>query len=449
MERAVRFAAFSAGALIGFAALAAVALWLPSQDGHAQRTGADPLPKLKARYARPAFVPRPPGDPPAPAAIALGARLFNDKALSSTGTIACASCHDPKLSFTDGERTGKGVTGKRLARHTPTLWNVAFSPFLFWDGRAASLEDQVRFPVEHPDEMGNAFDEAAKRLATHESYRRAFADAFPGAPDVTPAHAAQALAAYERTLVSPPTRFDRWIAGDADALDKSEIDGFRLFTGRAGCSACHTGFAFTDHNFYDIGLPGTDKGRGKATGLAAADHAFKTPTLRELAWTAPYMHDGSRATLEDVIRHYENGGVRRPTRSTDLPRNLKLTAEERAALIAFLQSLSSDAPPEPSTEAWVGAGRPQPPPLPSDATVVSQAGKRFSPAHVRLAAGQSLTILNDDTRTHNVRIFDPKLDFNSGAQEPRQSITISFPDAGTFEAFCSIHPSMRLSIDVK
>jgi cytochrome c peroxidase len=443
-----RLAAFCAGVLLGFAALASLAVWRPVEPAHAQ-TGSDPLAKLKALYARPTFVPRPPGDAPAPALIALGERLFNDKGLSSTGTIACASCHDPKLSFSDGERTGKGVTGKRLARHTPTLWNAAFSPFLFWDGRAAGLEDQVRFPIEHPDEMGDTLDNGMRRLSLQESYRKAFRDAFGDDRSMKAVRAAQALAAYERTLVSPPTRFDRWIAGDADALTESEVAGFRLFNGRARCSACHTGFAFSDHNFYDIGLPGSDKGRGKEIGLAAADYAFKTPTLRELAWTAPYMHDGSLATLDDVIDHYVKGGVRRPTRSADLPRDLKLTPQERGDLIAFLQALSSDAPPEPSTEAWVGAGRPAPPPLPSDATVISQAGKTFSPAHVRIAAGKPLTILNDDTRTHNVRIFDPRLDFNSGAQEPKESVTIRFPVAGTFEAFCGIHPSMRLQVEVQ
>ena len=161
------------------------------------------------------------------------------------------------------------------------------------------------------------------------------------------------------------------------------------------------------------------------------------------------MHDGSLATLEDVIDHYQKGGVRRPTRSRDLPRNLKLTEQERAGLIAFLESLSSETPPQPSTEIWVGSGQPAPPPPPKDTTVVSQANKLFSPARIRLGVGQTLTVLNDDTRTHNVRIFDPRLDFNSGAQEPKESVTIRFPVPGTFEAFCGIHPSMRLSIDVE
>jgi cytochrome c peroxidase len=440
-------AAFAAGTLAGCIALAGVAVWLTADRSLGQPP--DPLAALKARFERPQFVPYPAGNPPTFEKIVLGKRLFADKQLSSTGTVACASCHDPRLSFSDGEPTGKGVTAKPLARHTLSLWNAAFSPLLFWDGRATSLEDQVRFPVEHPDEMGSTLDAAAQRLAKDEGYRRAFAAAFPQSPAISPRTIASALAAYERTLISPPTRFDQWVAGESDALTGSELRGFGLFVGKARCVACHAGFAFTDHNFYDIGLPSDDKGRGKAFDLPAADYAFKTPTLRELAWTAPYMHDGSLATLEDVVRFYEGGGVPRPTRSKDLPPGLVLTDAERADLVAFLELLSSERPPQPSTEPWVGSGRPATPPPPEDTTVVSQLNKTFTPAHIRLRAGQALTVLNDDTRTHNVRIYHPKLDLNSGAQEPRESVTIRFPEAGTFEAFCGIHPSMRLTVEVE
>jgi cytochrome c peroxidase len=150
-----------------------------------------------------------------------------------------------------------------------------------------------------------------------------------------------------------------------------------------------------------------------------------------------------------VLRHYESGGVRRPTRSKDLPQNFTLTAQERSDLIALLETLSSETAPQPSTEPWVNAARPARPPPPEDATLVSQANKLFSPQHVRLKAGQTLTVLNDDTRTHNVRIYDPKFDFNSGAQEPHESVAIRFPARGTFEAFCGIHPSMRLTVEVE
>ena len=441
-----QLAAFAAGAMIGFAALAVLALLSPQHASLAQQP--DPLAALKAKFERPTFVPHPPGEAPTPARVALGQRLFADKQLSADGTIACASCHDPKLAFADGEPKGKGITGKRLARHTPSLWNAAFSPLLFWDGRAPSLEQQVHFPVEHPDEMGSTLDAAATRLAADASYARTFAEAFADDPRISARNIARALAVYERTLIAPPTRFDAWISGKADALTGAEVSGFKLFTGKARCIACHSGFAFTDHNFYDIGLPGSDKGRGKEIGLPAADYAFKTPTLRELAWTAPYMHDGSLATLEDVVRHYEKGGVARPTRSKDLPVNLKLSDEERADLVAFLESLSSETPPQPSREPWVGGGQPPAAAPPSDTTVVSQSNKLFAPARVRIAAGRTLTVLNDDTRTHNVRIFDPRLDFNSGAQEPKESTTITFPLPGTYEAFCGIHPSMRLTVEV-
>jgi cytochrome c peroxidase len=440
-------AAFAGGAAAGFAALAGLAL-VVAGDAPNARQAAEPPAALKSAFLRPTFVPHPPGDAPTPARIALGRRLFEDKAMSATGTVSCASCHDPRLSFADGVPKGKGITGKRLARHTPSLWNAAFSPLLFWDGRAPSLEEQVHSPIEHPDEMGSTLDAATLRFAKDASYAGAFAAAFPHDPDISARNIARALAAYERTLVSPPTRFDAWVAGKADALTEAEVSGFKVFAGKGRCIACHSGFALTDHNFYDIGLPGADKGRGKVIDLPAADYAFKTPTLRELAWTAPYMHDGSLATLEDVVRHYEKGGVRRASRSRDLPVNLRLSEEERADLVAFLESLSSDTPPQPSREPWVGAGQAPRPALPKDTTVVSQANKRFAPAHVRLKARQTLTVLNDDARTHNVRIFDPRLDFNSGAQEPKESVTIAFPVPGTYVAFCGIHPSMRLTVEV-
>jgi cytochrome c peroxidase len=436
---------------MGFALLLAWA-YAPEPQRALAQASRDDLAALKAKFARPTFVPNPPDNLPTAAKVALGKRLFEDKAISATGTIACSSCHDAKLSFTDGEPTGKGVTGRRLVRHTPTLWNVAWSPLLFWDGRASSLEDQVRFPVQHPDEMGSTLENAIARFQANPTYEKAFATAFPQSPVISVENTARALAAYERTLISPPTRFDRWVGSDAGALTPEEVDGFRTFTGKGKCVSCHTGFAFTDHGFYDIGLPTAfeDPGRGPIVGLPAANFAFKVPTLRELAWTAPYMHDGSVGTLDDVVRIYEMGGVHRPTRAKDLPPEIRLSDQERDNLVAFLGTLSSDDPPQPSREAWIGNVAPTvaPPPARST-TVVSQADKLFHPARIELKAGQTLTVLNDDTRTHNVRIYDKRFDFNSGAQEPHETITIPFPERGTFEAFCGIHPSMRLTVEVK
>jgi cytochrome c peroxidase len=216
-----RLSAIAAGVAAGLVALAGPVLW-PATEGVHGGQSRDPFAALKARFERPRFVPAPADNPPTPERIALGKRLFEDKMLSAAGTIACSSCHDPRLSFSDGEQTGKGITGRRLARHTPSLWNSAFSPLLFWDGRASSLEDQIRFPVEHSDEMGSTLDAAARRLAGEESYRRVFAATFPKDPAISPRTIAKAIAAYERTLVSPPTRFDAWVAGKVDALTDSE-----------------------------------------------------------------------------------------------------------------------------------------------------------------------------------------------------------------------------------
>ena len=165
---------------------------------------------LAASFSRPTFLPHPVDNPPTPAKVALGKRLFREVDLSASGTVACASCHDPRLAFADGEAEGHGVSGRRLSRHTPSLWNVAFSPLLFWDGRASSLEEQVHYPVEHPDEMASTLDGAADRLRRRSDYLTDFAQAFPEDPQPSPRTIARALAAYERTLISPPTRFDQF-----------------------------------------------------------------------------------------------------------------------------------------------------------------------------------------------------------------------------------------------
>jgi cytochrome c peroxidase len=246
--------------------------------------------------------------------------------------------------------------------------------------------------------------------------------------------------------VSPQTRFDRWIAGDERALSNGEIAGFRLFVGKARCVSCHSGFAFTDYAFYDIGLPDDDRGRGAVLRLAAAEHAFKTPGLREIGRSAPYMHNGSLATLADVVRHYESGITERPMLSRDLPRGLALTSDERASLIAFLGTLTSEsAPVLPAAVIPVTSG----PMGPAEAvSTVSQDDRAFHPTHIALSRGARLWIVNNDTRTHNVRVFDPALDFDSGAQEPGETVELTFPATGSFLVFCGIHPKMELYVDV-
>jgi cytochrome c peroxidase len=439
-----RFARTGACALLGCGFILAAIVVSRAQDSRPSRI--DDVRKL---FARPAGVPHPADNPPTPAKIALGERLFNEPRLSTNGKVACATCHNPALGFADGTPLSRtGATGVALRRHTPALWNLAWAPRLFWDGRAEGLEEQARFPMSHPDEMASSPEGAATWLASDRSYRPAFEAAFPGEANITGEHVLKAIAAYVRTVVSPPTRFDRWVAGDEKALTAGERRGLVVFSGKGQCINCHTGFAFTDHAFHDIGLPGGDLGRGPIAALPAANHAFKTPGLRELVWTAPYMHDGSLATLEDVIRHYESGGVVRPTRSQDMPGPIALTDTERVDLVAFLETLSSEEPPKATTEAWARRGAPVVEPRPIDGNLVSQRNRMFTPAAIKIHREERLTILNDDTRTHNVRISSRLFTFNSGAQEPGESVALQFDHRGLFEAHCSIHPTMRLRIEV-
>ena len=436
--------AFLAGGVIGAAAAALV----PSAILQAAPTprSMDELAALKASFRRPPTVPFPADNPFSEPKRALGEALFHDKRLSIDGSLACASCHERGKGFADGKAQGRGVPGRPLKRHTPTLWNLAWSSPVFWDGRARRLEEQVAGPIESPDEMAQPIAAVVARLAADPAMVRAFTEAFPEAPRVDGSNLAKAIATYERTFVSPDTRFDRWITGDEHALTQNEVAGFRLFTGKAGCVKCHSGFAFTDYAFHDIGLPGEDRGRGAVLRLATAEHAFKTPGLREIARSAPYMHDGSLATLEDVLRHYVGGVVDRPTLSKDLTRGLKLSDAERADLIAFLGTLTSEG--EPALPDKIAAVKIGPSGPAEQVSTVSQDDKAFHPTHIALPRGGRLWIVNNDTRTHNVRIFDPGLDFDSGAQEPGETVEINFPAGGSFLVFCGIHPKMELYVDV-
>jgi cytochrome c peroxidase len=436
-------AAFLAGGVLG----AGAALLLQGAGLQAAPARpADDLAALKASFRRPPAVPFPADNPFSEKKRALGEALFHDARLSIDGSLSCASCHQRGKGFADGKVATRGVPGRPLKRHTPTLWNLAWSSPVFWDGRARSLEEQVAGPVESPDEMAQPMAAVVARLSTDPAMVRAFAHAFPEAPRLDGANLAKAIATYERTFVSPDTRFDRWVAGDEQALTANEIAGFRLFTGKAQCAKCHSGFAFTDYAFHDIGLPGDDRGRGAVLRLEAAEHAFKTPGLREIGRSAPYMHDGSLATLDDVLRHYAGGVVERATVSSDIARRLDLSAGERAALVAFLGTLSGETQPTLPDKIVPATSGPSAPA--QRVSTVSQDDKAFHPTHVALPRGGRLWIVNNDTRTHNVRVFDPALDFDSGAQEPGETVEIAFPASGSFLVFCGIHPKMELYVDV-
>jgi cytochrome c peroxidase len=333
-------------------ASALLSLPLTGLPDRALGQAADIAAPWRKMFARPAGPPpSPPDNPLTSEKIALGARLFADTRLSRNGDRSCATCHRPERGFADGRRRAAAISGKDLPRNTASLWNLAWGKQFFWDGRAPSLETQVRMPIEAPEEMGGDWPSIVQRLAADESIARQFQAAFPEEPSISQQTTAKALAAYVRSLVSPPTRFDVWMAGDAAAMTPTEARGFGLFVGKAGCVLCHVGWRFTDDRFHDIGLRSPDRGRGAIAGGTPGLGAFKTPGLRELAHTAPYMHDGSLATLRAVMDHYAGGLISRRSLAPHINRKLRLSAKEKADLVAFLGALSNEAGPARATRA--------------------------------------------------------------------------------------------------
>lgn len=297
----------------------------------------------RARYRIPASIPFPDENPYTPEKAALGQRLFHDTLLSDDRTRSCASCHSAALAYADGQPRGVGKDGRLLDNHTPSVLNLAWvEGRLGWDGKFADLEGVSFGPITGAANMALSEAEALDRLAQDPSYAPAFRQAF-GDPSVTRARVEQAIATYERTLVSGQTPFDRWIAGDREAITPAAQRGFDLFNGRAHCAACHSGWNFTDGSFHDIGVAKDDDlGRGRAMPRSRQlQHAFKTPGLREVAGRGSYMHDGSLTSLDAVLELYSRGGVDRPSRSPEI-RTLDLTPEERADLVAFLKTLSAE-----------------------------------------------------------------------------------------------------------
>jgi cytochrome c peroxidase len=295
-------------------------------------------------FARPVEVPAP-SDPSSTEKIALGHDLFRDARLSGDGARSCASCHDPAKGYTNGKPKGEGLGGVALPRNVPAIYNLAWSKQFFWDGRALSLEAQARFPLLAPDELASDFPLMIARLTRDPQMRERFMRAFPEQAEISEKTILASIASYERTLVSPPSRFDRWVAGDDEALTETESEGFDLFVGKAGCVACHGGWRFTDDAFHDIGLKGVDPGRGAVEGGVPGLAQFKTPSLRELTYTAPYMHDGSLPDLRTVVDHYAGGVVQRSSLDANVVRDLILTEDEKMDLISFLRTLSTDAGP--------------------------------------------------------------------------------------------------------
>jgi cytochrome c peroxidase len=268
----------------------------------------------------------PDANPLTPDKIATGRKLFSDTALSADRTVSCATCHQPDRAFTDGRTVARGIHGRDGTRNTPSLVNAGYGRSFFWDGRAGSLEAQVVGPMLNPDEMG--LDEKTVEART----------------GLTMTDVASALASYVRTIRVIESRYDWFQSGQAQMLTADERAGLDLFRGRGQCFTCHGGPDFTDGGFHNTGV-GWTSGRHADEGRFAVTHddrdrgAFKTPTLRDIALTAPYMHDGSLATLEDVVQFYSDGGRRNPNQDPRM-RPLHFTSEEKHSLVAFLKSLT-------------------------------------------------------------------------------------------------------------
>ena len=300
--------------------------------------------QLRAAYRRPKSIPFPADNPYTAEKAALGKTLYFDTRLSQANLLSCASCHSPAFGWGDGQPTGVGHLMKKLGRRSPTIVNAAYGAIFMWDGRADTLEQQALGPIQADVEMALPLDQLLARLKGIREYGPLFEAAFPG-EGITPKNIAKAIATYERTVISGRAPFDAWIEGDERAISDGAKRGFALFNEKAQCNTCHSGWNFTDDSFHDIGLKTSDVGRGKfLSEVVKSMNAFKTPGLREITRRGPYMHNGSVATLEAVVEHYNAGGIDRPSRS-EMIKPLGLTEKEKADLIAFMQTLTSDVDP--------------------------------------------------------------------------------------------------------
>jgi cytochrome c peroxidase len=301
-------------------------------------------------------VPIPANNPPTAETIALGRKLFYDKRLSKDDTLACASCHSPAMDFTDGLSISKGVGGMTGVRNAPTVANTAYLPLQFWDGRAISLEEQAASPIADPVEMNQTHEVSVSKLNLVPEYQAMFLKAF-GSKVATLSRVEKSLASFERTILSGDSAFDRYeYGGDAKALTPAQIRGLAIFRDphKGNCAACHSIDAksalFTDGKFHNIGEGVgndgnfTDVGRFHQTRIATDQGAFKTPTLRNIANTSPYMHDGSLKTLKQVVDFYAGGGNSNPYLDKEM-RTIQLSGQERTDLVEFLKSLTGATPP--------------------------------------------------------------------------------------------------------
>lgn len=356
------------------ATLIAALLALAACAGSDQSDPAPTPDEARALFGRLGPVPQPPANPVTPARVRLGRTLFADPRLSADGSLSCQSCHRPDQGFAFAQPLSPAFPTRAERRKVPTLINVAYKRPLLWDGRVDDLDTQPLATIADRIHFNNDPDIVAADLARDGSYPALFREAF-GSPEVTAARIAQAIAAYERTLVFDESRFDRYMDGDRAALSEAETRGLALFAGKAACAACHNGPNLTDDHFHNIGVPDhTIRGRAPvmatigfdAKRMGLADWAsvtedlgrqlvtkspedggkFRTMSLRNVAQIAPYMHNGAFATLAQVIAFYDAGGGGHPNKSA-LLRPLGLTPGEKADLEAFLRALTGRRRPDP------------------------------------------------------------------------------------------------------
>ncbi len=280
------------------------------------------------------------------AKIELGRKLYFDARLSRDGTVSCASCHDPDRGFSDGRSVSAGINGQLGGRNAPTVMNRLFSKEQFWDGRSPDLENQVLGTIRNPIEMGHTLLDMLEALRAIPGYAPDFEAAFTTL-EITEKRVARAIASYDRTVLAGNAPYDRYEAGDQNAMSESAVRGMEIFNDpqRGNCVTCHAGFNFTDESYHNIGVAMDrqipDLGRFGVSKSEEDKGAFKTPTLRNLTMSGPYMHDGSEASLESVVDFYNRGGTPNRWLSGEM-RRLELTAQDKADLVAFLKELTGD-----------------------------------------------------------------------------------------------------------
>ncbi|MCC8438529.1 c-type cytochrome [Brevibacillus sp. M2.1A] len=296
--------------------------------------------ELKVQFGALGEVPVPEDNPMTEGKIELGKMLYFDPRLSGNNVQSCISCHAPGAGFGDGMEKFIGFEGVHGSRNSQTIINAGYYEEYFWDGRAKSLEEQALGPIQSKVEMNQNIDELVMELNNVPTYVEEFNKVFND--KISADNIAKAIATFERTIVITDTAFDRYLQGEENAISLEARDGMRLFAGKAGCISCHAGPLLSDSRFHNLGING-DEGRFTVSGNEADKGRFRTPALRGVAHTAPFMHDGSMETLKDVVQFYNVGGGSHSNKSK-LMKRLHLTDREVDALVAFLESLGGEPP---------------------------------------------------------------------------------------------------------